>query len=232
MKKKSLLLILSIIISSGLLGQDIDYEAEGDHAMNNGNYEEAISYFDKAIAENDSNDYNFYLRGVSKFRTFDYAGAIADFTRAIDLSPSNKNQWWSEGTRSLKIGTSYTTSLGGKSLEHKYYYAYFYRGQSKLELGDYRGAITDFNKVVSIDKELASAYSLRGICNYNLNEFEKAIQDFSIGIKMNPKDGIAHYYKGTCHLNIGQTEIGCMDLSRAGELGISEAYDLIKEHCK
>ena len=33
-------------------------------------------------------------------------------------------------------------------------------------------------------------------------------------------------------LKLGQKESGCLDLSRAGELGYNEAYEAIKKYCQ
>lgn len=231
MTKTNFALIISISLTTGIFGQDISYVADADIAFQNGEYKEAIDLYDKAVIENDNDDYTLYLRGVSKFKTSDYAGAIADFTKAIDLSPIDKSQAWSCDKRMVKYGASYTVMSNNISLVHKYYHAYFYRGQAKFELRDYRGAIVDFDKVLSVDKEMASAYNMRGLCKYNLNNFEGAKQDFSNGIRLNLKDGQAYYYRAVCYLNLSQKEQACKDLSRAGELGISYAYGLIKDNC-
>jgi hypothetical protein len=40
------------------------------------------------------------------------------------------------------------------------------------------------------------------------------------------------YLRGLSKIKIGQKEEGCKDLSKAGELGKTEAYKAISENCK
>ena len=37
--------------------------------------------------------------------------------------------------------------------------------------------------------------------------------------------------RGLAKLGLGQKDSGCLDFSKAGELGYSEAYQSIKEYC-
>lgn len=41
-----------------------------------------------------------------------------------------------------------------------------------------------------------------------------------------------YYYRGIAKLNSNQIDSGCLDLSKAGELGYKEAYVLIKKYCQ
>jgi hypothetical protein len=50
-------------------------------------------------------------------------------------------------------------------------------------------------------------------------------------IKLNPKFEKAYYQRGLIEINVGLKDMGCFDLSKAGELGYSDAYSRIKELC-
>ena len=51
----------------------------------------------------------------------------------------------------------------------------------------------------------------------------------SIGI--NKEADNSYYFRGLSKIKIGQKEEGCKDLSKAGELGKSEAYKAISHNC-
>jgi len=43
---------------------------------------------------------------------------------------------------------------------------------------------------------------------------------------------MAYHNRGFAKIKLGQKDSGCQDLSKAGEMGDMDAYDLIKEHCQ
>jgi len=50
-------------------------------------------------------------------------------------------------------------------------------------------------------------------------------------IGLNPSDAEAYYGRGVAKIGLGQKDSGCLDLSKAGELGYSVAYKAIKRYC-
>ena len=65
-----------------------------------------------------------------------------------------------------------------------------------------------------------------------LSDYRGAIQDFNKVIEINPNSSLAYFYRGITELNLSQKESGCLDLSKAGEMGYFQAYDYIKQYCK
>ena len=47
-----------------------------------------------------------------------------------------------------------------------------------------------------------------------------------------PGMGEAYYNRGLVLIFLKDREKGCIDLSRAGELGVAEAYRVISKYCK
>jgi hypothetical protein len=43
--------------------------------------------------------------------------------------------------------------------------------------------------------------------------------------------GEAYYNRGLVHIYLQDREKGCLDMSKAGELGITDAYSVIKKYC-
>jgi hypothetical protein len=50
-------------------------------------------------------------------------------------------------------------------------------------------------------------------------------------IELNPNDKFAYYNRGSAKYNLNQKNSACLDWSKAGELGFSEAYDAIQRSC-
>jgi len=63
-------------------------------------------------------------------------------------------------------------------LEPKNLDAYFHRGIAKNDLGDYRGAIVDYSKII-VEEPDADTYFNRGNSRYSLKDFTSAKEDYA-----------------------------------------------------
>ena len=77
----------------------------------------------------------------------------------------------------------------------------------------------------------AEEYYEMGRRKANLENYQGAITDYSKAIELNPRDAMAYYGRGISKIMLGQKNSGCLDLSKAGELGEWRAYDVIKNFC-
>ena len=121
----------------------------------------------------------------------------------------------------------YTKAIEIDSL---YQIAFSQRGNAKYLLKDFRGAILDFSKSIELKKDYLDFY-FRGKCYFLLNKLDDALSDFNKAIELNEKHALAYYNRGLVRIELNDLEKGCLDLSKAGELGYTFAYDKILEHC-
>jgi tetratricopeptide (TPR) repeat protein len=109
--------------------------------------------------------------------------------------------------------------------------AYFARGNVKMKLQDYYGAIADFSSCITMNDNYIETYFNRGKAKQFLQAYQDAINDCSKIIEINPKNVDAYFMRGLLRLEFGDTKNGCLDLSKAGEMGDLKAYEMIKEKC-
>ncbi|WP_194777136.1 tetratricopeptide repeat protein [Pararhodonellum marinum] len=167
----------------------------------NQDFSKAIFYFTKSI-EGDSEFFaTFLYRGLAKNNLGDYIGAISDFNRAIILN------------------------------EDMSYMSYLNRGLAKDRLEDYRGAISDFNKAIQKEPNEIAPFFNRGLSKSKLNDCKGAILDLNRVISSNPNLAEAYFLRGLCFIMSGEQDRGCIDLSKAGELGSAKSYPLIRDYC-
>ena len=57
------------------------------------------------------------------------------------------------------------------------------------------------------------------------------MQDYNKAIELKPNYAKAYYGRGLDKIGLGQKDNGCLDLSKAGELGSAYAYEAIKSGC-
>jgi tetratricopeptide (TPR) repeat protein len=122
----------------------------------------------------------YYNRGNSKSRLQDFRGAIADFTKSIELNPSS-DAYNNRGISKAKLQDyeraidDFTKSIelgSGNDAD-----AYNNRGGSKGAIEDFRGAIEDFTKAIEIKPEDPSAYYGRGIAKLKLGQNDSGCLD-------------------------------------------------------
>jgi tetratricopeptide (TPR) repeat protein len=91
--------------------------------------------------------------------------------------------------------------------------------------------IADYSSAVRLDPGFGFGYYNRGIVYCKMRQFKKAEEDFSTAIGCIGNFAEAYFNRGLVRILLNDNLPGCEDLSRAGELGISDAYRVIKRYC-
>lgn len=93
----------------------------------------------------------------------------------------------------------------------------------------YDEAIEDMNKVIKLYPDFAEGYYNRANLLAISGKLPEAYDDYTRAIELDSELGEAYYNRALVQIYMKDTRKGCMDLSKAGELGISQAYDLLRE---
>ncbi len=103
---------------------------------------------------------------------------------------------------------------------------FYIRGIDKVKLGDYRGAIADFNQSLQLNPKNAAAYTSRGAGHLKLGDLQKAIEDFNQALQLNPKDVAAYSNRGAAYVELGDLQKAIADYNQVLQLNpkYAEAY--------
>jgi tetratricopeptide (TPR) repeat protein len=160
--------------------QSVSYRAMHD-------YKKALESTTKAINLEPKNGAFYNNRANIREELKDYPGAIADFSKAIELNPG----LWKDGTgtswanRGLvyrltnqhkKAVSDFTQAL---KLMPKKAYLYIYRSLSYCQLGQYNKAIADANKALEIAPNNLDAFQARYQAESKSGDLEQALADFN-----------------------------------------------------
>jgi tetratricopeptide (TPR) repeat protein len=121
---------------------------QGITFANEGQYDKAIAYFDKAIEINPRFAKAYYIRGRAYYYKGWYDKAIADFTKAIEINP-----YYTEAYNSR-----------GHIKRRKY--------------NNFDGAIADYTMVLELNPRFAWAYHNRANAYYHNGQYDKACSDW------------------------------------------------------
>lgn len=186
-----------------------------------GDLETALLHFDRAVAH--AEGWNYYYiyksRGDLYFKLEDYQSAIADYDRAIEegyvsynspdiygkLSYARSQLGDEKGAKEDydRLISSYDTLIKQQPNNASYYYNN--RGNIRLDIKDYPGAIEDYNQAIKLDPNSPVGYYNRGIVRYRLKYFQAARRDYQLALN---KDG--KYYPALVNIGLIEYENGAI----------------------
>lgn len=97
---------------------------------------------------------------------------------------------------------------------------------------DYSDAVEDLLKAAEIVEDIPYIYFNLGNLLCLSSSFVEAIDNYSKAISLYPYMGDAYFNRGLVLIYLKDKEKGCIDLSHAGELGVADAYGVIKKYCE
>lgn len=92
----------------------------------------------------------------------------------------------------------------------------------------YEEALRDLDRALALDPSLAFAWFNKGCIYYALRDYTSALQCYNEAIRINPELGNAWYNRGITYMRLGNSAEAAANLSKAGELGIVPAYNILK----
>jgi len=96
---------------------------------------------------------------------------------------------------------------------------------------DYSEALADTEAAAAILPSLPYIQFNLGNLYCMSSRFVQAIDSYDKAIKLYPWMGDAYFNRGLVLIYLKDKEKGCIDLSRAGELGVDGAYNVISRYC-
>ena len=152
--------------------------------------------------------------GRAAFDRNEFDLAIKEYTKVIQLDPSNENAYYVrgwvyayKGNRDLAIMdfkksiSLCTNSVSTSSVST----SYSYRSLADIFLmeTDYDSAISNYSIAVAYSPQFADAYAARGGAYYGKGESRMAIEDCNTAISLNPELAEAYIFRATAFAQLG-----------------------------
>lgn len=97
---------------------------------------------------------------------------------------------------------------------------------------DYSEAVGDMETAAELVGDIPYIHFNLGNLYCLSSKLVDAIESYDRAIKLYPYMGDAYFNRGLVLIYLKDKEKGCIDLSRAGELGIEDAYSVITRYCE
>lgn len=188
-----------------------EYFAKGLQELQNKQFNSALNWFDKAVASAED--------GVAKDKYASYYKAFYLMNRGVLKAEMIDFIASLEGNvQTLSMDTEGATRARVSDKVAKSY--------------DYSEAISDIQAALAILPDIPYLYFNLGNLHCLSEQFVNAIEDYDMAIKLYPYMGDAYFNRGLVLIYLRDEEKGCIDLSRAGELGVADAYSVIAKYCE
>lgn len=108
---------------------------------------------------------------------------------------------------------------------------YFNLALSYSNLQDHENAIKYWTKFIQNDKANFDAYFERCQSNFAVNNIQDALNDADDALKLNPSRDDLYINKGIAYIKLGNKNEAKKALTKAIELGNTDAQDYITKYC-
>ena len=175
-----------------------------------------------------------YNSGIEKYEQGDYQGAIANFTKAIEINSQDADYYYGRGDSKFELKDfqgaviDYTKAI---EINPQFAYSYSNRGASKDYLGDYQGAISDFTAAIKINPQVADFYYNRANVKGQLKDYQGAIADLDTVIELNPQFADAYLTRGNAKEFVNDLAGACADWKKAAGFGLNDPAEWVKKQC-
>ncbi|GHT18394.1 hypothetical protein FACS189429_4870 [Bacteroidia bacterium] len=164
----------------------------------------------------------YFDRAIDFALEKDFVSAIEDLNRALQLQPNFMLAVFERANiryKALEIGANQTldTEEERKVAQKQHQY-------------DTELVLRDYDNVIATAPDFCFAYFNRANVLCSMRSFADAVADYTHAIALEPDFAEAYFNRGIANLYLANETAGLADLSKAGELGIVEAYNLIKRY--
>jgi tetratricopeptide (TPR) repeat protein len=205
------------------------------------------------ILDRNPGDGNAYFGRALDFMVLqDLSEALDDYTRSIQLNPDfapayfnravaryklmeiSEYQGNNSGTNTLSYNLE-TTKGRSSALADNSYVRPITGGNAQQEMNDTKRSfefnlvLRDYETVIQLNPDFVYAWFNRANTRCLQKDYRTAIADYNEAIRRNPDFAEAWFNRGLTRLYLGDTGRGIEDLSKAGELGMVDAYSIIKK---
>lgn len=186
--------------------------------QNQGNLQQAMLDYNKAIEIKPDYAEAYNDRGLIYYSRGEFDQAIADYCKAIEIQPRYAKAYYNRGA-AYAAKKEYDQAIAdcSKAIEINPYdaTAYYNRAATYGVKGEYDRAINDCSKAISINPLDAKAYYNRGVIYALKKEFTLAISDYSQAIKIQPGYAQAYNNRGNIYQDRGEYKQAIADYNKA-----------------
>jgi len=202
---------------------------EDETKFNPDTLNQRLKKIDSLIASRAPSSDLYFLKGIINQVLQNYSTAMNAYSMALiqdkDYYPAYVNRAVANAKMKEKInsrqGEMQDVSLGSNSNFT----------ETKQADIDYAEVIKDLNEALKIHPGASEIYLNKGNAHLQMKNYTHAVKDYTKAIDNDKDYAEAYYNRGLTLIYLQDRSRGCLDMSKAGELGIENAYNVISRYC-
>jgi tetratricopeptide (TPR) repeat protein len=201
-----LVILLLVGGAVGLLAQSRSQEENlGPQLFTEGDYAAAEAAFTLQLKGDRNTPATYYNRALARFNQQNYAGAKADLSAYLALTPMAAEGFVFRANVCLLLGdmtgaiADADTVLKGSPDDHE---ALLVRGRARTAQGRYDAALADFSQVLQSQPKSVTALICRGDVLLARGDVAAAMADFASAAEFAPQEPDAYYKLGLAHFRL------------------------------
>ncbi|MBQ6286173.1 MAG: tetratricopeptide repeat protein [Bacteroidales bacterium] len=182
-----------------------------------------------------------FIRGLYSVQSKQFAAALSQFDSAVEAAAEGKYSEYYKAFYYINRGVLRAEMIDFiSSIENNVQTLTMDdQGTTRARVRDQVSRTYDYSE--AIDDMLSADKLLPGVpyVHFNLgnlyclsSKFVESVDSYTKAISLFPYMGDAYYNRGLVLIYLKDKEKGCIDLSRAGELGVDDAYSVISKYCE
>lgn len=171
---------------------------------------QSIDYYNSYLATHEPRAIDFFARAMDFAVLRNYAAAVTDLNKAIELTPDFALGYFERAV------ARYKALQAGNALD------------GPARVAELRAIMADLDKAISLSPRMAFAYFNKGNLLAETGDLTSALLAYNKAIELKPDLGEAYYNRGYVYFHLGDHDRGVENLSKAGELGVVPSYNLLK----
>ena len=195
---------------------------------------ESINTISTQLAKDNNNADIYFNRSLEFAMVQDFNSAIDDLNKAISIRPDFMLAYFCRANIRNKL-LDYVKNTADQPSNGVVESSKEKNKKSSIEkqsMFDVEMMMRDYDKVNELSPDFSFAYFNKANILCTQKDFNSAISNYSKSIEIDPDFAEAFFNRGLTYLFIGEDTKGLADLSKAGELGIYKAYNLIQRFKK
>lgn len=193
---------------------------------------DSVNYYNSYLSTHKPRAIDYFGRAMDLLTLRDYEASIADFNRALELTPDFTMAYFMRAIARLRQQESGTEAAGASQtgVRRQNQSAPALPGAVSMQQRKANMAeiIADIDKVIELSPEMPIAFYNKGVILLQMQDYTSALKALNRAIELKPNFGEAYYNRGFVYYMLGDRSNGSADVSKAGELGVVPSYNLLK----
>lgn len=190
---------------------------------------ESINTLSIEIAQKPNDADLYFARAMDYALVQDFSTAIDDLTKAISIRSDFTLAYFSRANLRNKLIQFRQSSLTNNLTTQKP------DAKSKLptEIAenytiDYEMILADLNRTIELAPDFSFAYFNKGNILFGLKNYKESLSAYNKAIAIDPDFAEAYFNRGITYIRMNDAANANLNISKAGELGIYQAYSILK----